>query len=123
MLLLLALACDPCDKKDNPCVGGDDTDNAVVDTSDPNLLAQQAYTVLDTHCASCHDGGAIEGGISYVLDRGRLVEAGKVKPGDESSTLLFRAGSGSMPPAYASTTITAEEVGILKAWIMAGAPD
>ncbi len=123
MLLLLTLACDPCSGKDDPCVSNDDTQEQVVDTSDPEALAQSAYALLDTHCASCHDHGAIEGGVSYVLDRDRLVETGKVLPGDEGSPLLFRVSNGSMPPSYASTSLTPEEAATLKAWVLAGAPD
>src|SRR5689334_5763950 len=45
-------------------------------------LARQALAILKTNCAKCHGpDGTNEGNVNYILDRNRLVEKRRIKPG------------------------------------------
>ena len=63
---------------------------------EPMELAAKAQAVFKAHCYKCHgQDGAIEGGMNYIADLGKLVARKKVVPGDPAAS----AGSSS-----ASTT-------------------
>src|SRR5262249_36086998 len=85
---------------------------------------RQARTVLQKHCHRCHgQDGTIEGGMSYVLDRDRLMARGKIVPGAaEKSPLFRRIESGKMPPPGEAPRPTADDIAVLKKWINGGAP-
>jgi hypothetical protein len=87
-------------------------------------LAQKARTVLDTHCYRCHGkDGTVEGGMSYILDRDRLVARGKIIPNKPAeSPLMKRMQAGKMPPPEESPRPTADEIKLVEQWIAAGAP-
>jgi WD40 repeat protein/mono/diheme cytochrome c family protein len=87
-------------------------------------LARQAQQVLEAHCHRCHgQDGAIEGGMNYVLDLGKLVARKKVVPGSpETSPLLKRVAGGKMPPPGENPRPTEADQAVLRAWIEAGAP-
>ena len=54
-------------------------------------LARKARRVLDANCHRCHgQDGAVEGGLNYVPDLGKLVARKKVVPGDPDGSRLFR---------------------------------
>jgi hypothetical protein len=91
---------------------------------DIRTLAQQARAILEKHCHRCHgQDGTIEGGMSYVLDRERLVARGKIVPGAaEKSPLLRRVESGKMPPPGEAPRPSADDITLLKKWIDGGAP-
>ena len=91
---------------------------------DAKLLAQQAQTVLKTHCYRCHgQEGSIEGSMNYVTDLGKLVARKKVVPNDLKGSRLFRrVDDGTMPPPDEQPRPSAAEVAVLKKWIEAGAP-
>jgi hypothetical protein len=91
----------------------------------PADLAVQARSILKKYCQRCHGGdGTREGGFGYVLDRARLIERGKVVPGDPAqSRLLRRVTDGDMPPEDEQPRPAAAEVVILRHWIETGAPD
>ena len=91
---------------------------------DAKLLAQQAQTVLKTHCYRCHgQDGSIEGSLNYVTDLGKLVARKKVVPSDLKGSRLFRrVDEGTMPPPDEQPRPGAAEVAVLKKWIEAGAP-
>jgi hypothetical protein len=93
-------------------------------TASDDDLARQARRVLDTHCHRCHGrDGAVEGGLNYVTDLGKLVARKKVVPGDPDGSRLFhRVEDGSMPPEGESPRPSADDVATLKKWIEAGAP-
>ena len=67
---------------------------------DPKELAAKAQAVFKTHCYRCHgQDGAIEGGLNYVADLGKLVARKKVVPGNPAASRLFkRIDDGTMPP-------------------------
>jgi mono/diheme cytochrome c family protein len=87
-------------------------------------LARQARRILDTHCHRCHgQDGAVEGGMNYVTDLGKLVARRKVIPGDPGGSRLFRrVEDGSMPPEGEAPRLSAADAATLKKWIEAGAP-
>src|SRR5438552_15059632 len=87
-------------------------------------LGQQARDLLQVYCHRCHgQDGAVEGGMSYILDRDRLVARGKVVPGKAADSPLYRrVATGKMPPPGESPRPKAEEIALLKKWIDAGAP-
>src|SRR5262245_62103376 len=87
-------------------------------------LARQALAVLEKHCHRCHGkDGSVEGGLNYVLDRGRLINRRKIVPGDPAkSPLLAKVVSGKMPPRYEKVRPTKDEIAVLRKWIEAGAP-
>ena len=87
-------------------------------------LAAKARRVFEANCHRCHGkDGAVEGGLNYVTDLGKLVARKKVVPGDADGSRLFRrVDDGTMPPEGESPRPTAEDVTILKKWIEAGAP-
>jgi mono/diheme cytochrome c family protein len=95
-------------------------------TPAPEALAAKARDVLQTHCHRCHGrDGSNEGGFSYVLDAGKLVERRKVVAGEPGKSRLFKritSGDNPMPPADELDRPTAEDVAVVKRWIEAGAP-
>ncbi len=91
---------------------------------DAKQLAQQARTVLKTHCYRCHgQDGSVEGAMNFVTDLGKLVARKKIVPNDAKGSRLFRrVDDGTMPPPDESPRPSAAEIAILKKWIEAGAP-
>ena len=67
---------------------------------DPKELASKRQAVFKVHCYRCHgQDGAIEGGLNYIGDLGKLVSRKKVVPGDPAASRLFkRIDDGTMPP-------------------------
>jgi len=90
---------------------------------DPKQLAANAQAVLKTHCYRCHgQDGAVEGGINYVTDLGKLVSRKKVVPNEPNASRLFRRiDDGTMPPPGEKIRPTVEELEAIKKWIAAGA--
>ncbi|MCE9566070.1 MAG: WD40 repeat domain-containing protein [Planctomycetes bacterium] len=90
---------------------------------DPKQLAASAQAVLKTHCYRCHgQDGAIEGGINYVTDLGKLVARKKIVPNEPNASRLFRRmDDGTMPPPGEKIRPTVEELEAIKKWIAAGA--
>ncbi len=87
-------------------------------------LAQQAQTVLKTHCYRCHgQDGSVEGSVNYITDLAKLVARKKVLPHDTKGSRLFRrVDEGTMPPPDEQPRPSPAEVAVLKKWIEAGAP-
>lgn len=87
-------------------------------------LARQAQAILKSNCHRCHgQGGNLEGGLNYVLDRDKLITRKKIVPGQaEQSSLFQRVVAGKMPPIGETPRPSADEVALLKRWIDAGAP-
>ena len=89
-------------------------------------LAEEARAVLKKHCATCHGPrGQYAMVMNYVLDRDKLVQRRKVHPGraDRRSKLYERMKRGEMPPDFAPSRPSAEEIATVKRWIDAGAPN
>lgn len=94
------------------------------DDTPPHQLAARALGVLRQHCASCHGNSSSARGQVVVVDRVRLVAAGRnlVDPGSpETSLLLTRVEAGSMPPGR-HPKLSSQEIETLRTWIAAGAP-
>jgi WD40 repeat protein/mono/diheme cytochrome c family protein len=87
-------------------------------------LARQAQGILKTSCHRCHgQGGSLEGGLNYVLDRDKLVSRKKIVPGHVEQSPLFRlVAGGKMPPAGEAPRPSTAEIEVLRRWIEAGAP-
>jgi WD40 repeat protein/mono/diheme cytochrome c family protein len=96
---------------------------AVAD-DDPKKLASDTQLVFKTHCYRCHgQDGAIEGGMNFITDLGKLVSRKKVVPGNPAASRLFkRIDDGSMPPPGEKPQLSEGEIAIVKRWIAAGAP-
>src|SRR5713101_1981279 len=92
---------------------------------DKTALARQAQTILKTNCHRCHgQEGANEGGFNYVLDRQRLVAGRKIVPGDSAQSRLFKKlKKEEMPPEDEKPRPTQADIGVIRQWIEAGAPD
>ncbi len=90
----------------------------------PGELGRQARELLKIYCYRCHgQDGAVEGGMSYILDRDRLVARGKVVPGKAADSPLYRrVATGKMPPPEESPRPNANDIALLKKWIDGGAP-
>lgn len=94
-------------------------------------LALQAKAVLEKHCYACHgQNGTNEGGLNFILNRERLVSAGKIVLGNARTSLLWkRMQREEMPPEtdLANQPITerptAEDVATIRKWIEEQAPD
>ncbi len=89
-----------------------------------------AYAVLDKYCASCHQDGALENGLTksksgfgHVLDMRRLAQDPKfVAFGDHSKSKLYQVIAGGSPPMPdncwdPSCTPTQDELEVLQVWI------
>jgi hypothetical protein len=86
------------------------------------LAPTEAHAVLLASCAACHGGGGNEeGGLGYVLDGARLVDEGKVIPGDPDASRLYqRLTDGSMPPP-GSPAPSEDDISRVRDWIACGA--
>jgi WD40 repeat protein len=91
---------------------------------DKSELAAKAQAILKANCYRCHgQAGAVEGGMSYILDRDKLVTRRKVIPGDSAASPLYkRVAAGKMPPPDQKVRPGPADVALLKKWIDAGAP-
>jgi hypothetical protein len=66
---------------------------------DKPALTTKARKVLAENCYRCHgDNGANEGGLSFVLNRQRLVERRKPTPGDPAKSKLFKRVTNEKDP-------------------------
>lgn len=97
---------------------------------DASPAEEAAYKVLDKYCASCHQDGALENGLTksksgfgHVLDMRRLAQDPKfVTLGDHTKSKLYQVIAGGSPPMpdncwSADCTPKAEELEVLKLWI------
>src|SRR5262249_19528405 len=97
---------------------------AAAPPADTAALAARAQAFLKAHCYRCHgEGGAVEGGINYILDINKLIQRRKVTPGESAKSRLYqRVARGQMPPRSVKARPSAAEVEALRRWIDAGAP-
>lgn len=99
--------------------------SGVRSNDDKAALAEKALVILKTNCYRCHgQEGANEGGFNYVLDRQRLVAGKKIVPGDSAQSRLFKKlKKGEMPPEDEKPRPAQADIGVIREWIEAGAPD
>ncbi len=90
-------------------------------------LAKKAQQILNTNCYRCHgQDGANEGGFNYVLDRRQLVNRRKIVPGEPAKSKILKRilnPVDPMPPVEEKIRPTKEDIGLIKKWIEAGAPE
>ena len=103
------------------CVVGSETASGALASEKPVESAKRAHAVLKERCYSCHgEGGSIEGGFNYVLNRKRLARELIVPGSSEESRLYERVSKGEMPPD--GDRLPKAEIEVLKTWIEDGAP-
>ncbi len=98
----------------------------------PVGYARDVSDVLDAKCVGCHNAAKAEGKLA-MEDVAGLLKGGKhgpsVVPGKSDESLLFRMAAHRvepvMPPADKKDAppLTPEELGLIRAWIDAGARD
>ncbi|MDB5300032.1 MAG: Planctomycete cytochrome, partial [Phycisphaerales bacterium] len=91
---------------------------------------RDVYPILSTHCFDCHKGADAKSGYRLDVREEILGETNGeplVQKGDSAHSLLVHLVSGAvdgkfMPPKGKGEALTAEHVGILRAWIDQGLP-
>lgn len=82
------------------------------------VVANQALTILDTHCASCHGPGTNTGGFDYVLDPKALQDAGKIVPGNALGSALYkRIANDEMPPPPRQERPSDQDLAVIFRWV------
>jgi cytochrome c len=100
--------------------------SAVAAAEESKDLAVQARGILQHYCFECHgQTGSAEGGMDYVVDLAKLVERGKVVPGEPDASKVMqrlRSTTNRMPPDYAANKApNSNEIQQIESWIKAGA--
>jgi hypothetical protein len=92
---------------------------------------KDVHPFLNKYCVECHQGNKSKGGVNLESYES-LMKGGKkgrqlLVPGqsDKSPLVMTVEGKGSrkMPPKKASAQPTADEIGVLRAWVEGGAKD
>jgi serine/threonine-protein kinase len=87
-------------------------------------LAARAKEVFRGHCAECHSGTRARAGVN-TLDRDALVKKEKVVPGKPDDSIVFQlitAADETVMPPKGRPPLTAEQIDVIRKWIVAGAP-
>jgi len=106
--------------------GADDWTAAKPPSSPPSqggtpteALALKVQKIFESNCSKCHN-------LNFLFDpksRASLVKEKVVIPGDsDGSKVVQRISDKSMPPE-GNTPVSADDLGAIKEWIKAGAPD
>ena len=94
--------------------------------SAPQGLAQDAYTIFEQNCFSCHAAGATYAAFLLIEDYSALTaENGPVVPGDPDASRLYKRllGEGGAQMPFLAPPLPEQEIETIKDWILAGAPD
>ncbi len=87
-------------------------------------LAARAKEIFRGHCAECHGGAKARAGVN-VLDRDGLVKKDKVTPGKPDDSTVYQLNTATdesaMPPT-GRPRLAAEQIDVIRKWIVAGAP-
>lgn len=76
-----------------------------------------ALAVLETNCGSCH-GVAGQGGISYIIDKEKLIANGKIVQGDPASSPVFTMmQDDAMPPRGVTQRPSPADIELVRQWI------
>ena len=108
--LLFLFFCQGCGRYYSKINSNEDSSLAGLD------IDQQAYTVLNNNCSSCHDSRNMAGtNLTFVTDLSHLASSNYVTAGNpRSSTIYQRIASGSMPP---TGPLDATETKVISDWI------
>jgi mono/diheme cytochrome c family protein/uncharacterized membrane protein len=92
----------------------------------PQDLALETLRIVAEKCTQCHGPrvASPKAHFGYVTDLSRLVDSGKVVPGDLQRSKLFGlVKSHVMPPSIAANgTLSDDQIETIRQWILAGAP-
>jgi mono/diheme cytochrome c family protein len=84
----------------------------------------RAKEIFRARCAECHSGPKARAGVN-VLDRDGLIKKEKVIPGKPDDSTLYQlitaTDESAMPPT-GRPRLTAEQIEVVRKWIVAGAP-
>src|SRR5262245_60988654 len=87
-------------------------------------VAARAKEVFRAHCTECHGGPKARAGVN-VLDRDGLIKKEKVVPGKPDDSTLYQlitaTDESAMPPT-GRPRLTAEQIEVIRKWIVTGAP-
>src|SRR5262249_43911677 len=87
-------------------------------------VAARAKEIFRAHCAECHSGAKARAGVN-ILDRDGLIKKEKVVPGKPDDSTLYQlitaTDESAMPPT-GRPRLTAEQIEVIRKWIVAGAP-
>ena len=87
-------------------------------TSATGTLEEQAVTILQNHCYTCH-GSTTSGGLSNINNPASLISGGWITPGTPSTSRVYDAISkGRMPP---NGMLASSDISIISDWITQGA--
>jgi serine/threonine-protein kinase len=87
-------------------------------------VAARAKEIFRAHCAECHSGAKARAGV-VILDREVLIKKEKVVPGKPDDSTLYQlitATDDSAMPPTGRPRLTAEQIEVVRKWIVAGAP-
>ena len=85
--------------------------------------AAKAKDILSTKCAPCHgNDGSHAGGIDYISDLKKLVDAHLVVPASGATSPLLKAVKAGKMPKAPRPPLPQDEQDALSAWIDLGAP-
>ncbi len=90
-------------------------------------LAQEAKTILYNHCYECHRYDVAKGGIKILHHRLLTSVRKVVVPGRPDESELFELIDSAddtrrMPPAKDAARLSRDEIAVIRAWILEGAP-
>ena len=87
-------------------------------------VAARAKEIFRARCAECHSGPKARAGVN-VLDRDGLIKKEKVVPGKPDDSTLYQlitaTDESAMPPT-GRPRLTADQIEVIRKWIVAGAP-
>jgi hypothetical protein len=133
--LTLALACDGAPTGSSGEDTGTSTGGSTGGSSEASstgaptceAVSEETVLVFGAYCAVCHGPyGSRQASIDYITELERLVEHDLVVPGDlEKSRVYVRmtADSYPMPPLSQTRRPTAEDIDLVRRWILECAAD
>ena len=94
--------------------------------SAPQGLAQDAYTIFEKNCFSCHAAGGFAAAFLLIEEHSELIkENGPVVPGDPDASRLYKRllGEGGALMPFGGPPLPDAEIETIKNWILDGALD
>ena len=93
--------------------------------SAPQGLAQDAYTIFEQNCFSCHGPEGIYKAVLLIEHSALIKEGGPVVPGDLDASRLYKRllGEGGQLMPLGGPPLPDADIETIKNWILDGAPD